>query len=169
MHNYEFIKKSCFLKLPHKSTLLDYSIYATPQTGFNPEAIQKLYEEADLDNIREHERNVSLLFDEMKIHTELIYSKSTGKLIGFVEMGNINTEMELLERKCLAEKEDKSKEKGTCNSLFSFYGSRYIHQIAVLYWIFCNKGYKSRKYFPHGMGSSFSVRVYWFYGQVFCL
>ena len=145
---YEFIKKSCFFKLPHKSTLLDYSIYATPQTGFNPETIQKLYEEADLDNIREHERNVSLLFDEMKIHTELIYSKSTGKLIAFVEMGNINTEMELLERKCLAEKEDKSKEKELATHSLAFMVRGIYTKLQFCIGFFATKDIKAENIFP---------------------
>ena len=73
---YEFIKNSSFLKLPHKTTLLDYSIYTSPQTGFNPDTLQKLYEEADFNNMKDYQQNVSLLFDEMKIHSEFKEFKS---------------------------------------------------------------------------------------------
>lgn len=103
---YEFIRNSGFLRLPHKTTVLDYSLYTKPETGFNPDTIRKLYEEAGVENLHENQRNVALLFDEMKIHSELVYSKSTGKLIGFVELGAINSEFELLEKQFKAEQSD---------------------------------------------------------------
>ena len=100
--------------------MLDYSIYTTPQTGFNPDTIQKLYEEAEFDKMKEHDKNVSLLFDEMKIQSELVYSKSTGKLIGFVEIGDINSEMELLEQQCLEKEKDASSERELATHALAF-------------------------------------------------
>jgi len=38
------------------------------------------------------------MFDEMKIKSGLIFSKASGKIIGFTELGAINEEMESLER-----------------------------------------------------------------------
>ena len=53
---YDFIKSSYFLKLPHNSILLNYSLYTTLHTGFNADTIQKLCEEDDLENLKEHEK-----------------------------------------------------------------------------------------------------------------
>ena len=97
---YEFLKRSSFLKLPHKSTLLDYSIYTNPHAGFNPDVLRKLYEEANVQSLEDHSKNVSILFDEMKIKSELVYNKSSGKLIGFVELDSVTNEIDRLERTC---------------------------------------------------------------------
>ena len=39
-------------------------------------------------------KNASLIFDEMKIKSELVLSKRAEKLVGFCEMGEINDEIE---------------------------------------------------------------------------
>ena len=44
-----------------------------------------LTREIDLPNIKEHQRYVSIIFDEMKIKSGLAFSSSTGKLVGFSE------------------------------------------------------------------------------------
>ena len=46
------------------------------------------------------ERNVFVVFDEMRIKSDLVYKKSTEKLIGFLEMGEINDEIKAFQDKC---------------------------------------------------------------------
>ena len=104
---YEFIKRSSFLKLPHKTTLLDYTLYTKPGSGFNPDVLERLYEEADVENLKPHQKNVSLLFDEMKIKADLVYNKASGKLIGFVDLDSVTNEIEKLERLCSKDVPDK--------------------------------------------------------------
>ena len=149
---YEFIKNSSFLKLPHKTTLLDYSIYTSPQTGFNPDTMQKLYEEVDFGNMKDHQRNVALLFDEMKIQSELVYSKSTGKLIGFVELGDLNGEMEILEKQCVNSENEatkiKSKEKELATHALAFMVRGIYTDLQFCFGYFATKDLKAEGIFP---------------------
>lgn len=38
-------------------------------------------------------RNMIIIFDEMKVKADLVYSKATGEMVGFTEMGSINEQM----------------------------------------------------------------------------
>ena len=49
--------------------------------------------DADLDSIPEFKKNVVIVFDEMKIKSDLVCRKSTRQLIGFTELGEINYEI----------------------------------------------------------------------------
>ena len=53
--------------LPHKSTLLKYTGFTNMSTGYNYDVIKKFVDDIKLSALREHEKNVSLLFDETKI------------------------------------------------------------------------------------------------------
>ena len=101
--------KLSFLKLPHINTLKKYGNFTTPSTGFNPDILKELVTEAKLSTAKNFERNVTICFDEMRIKSNLVYSKSTGKLIGFTEMGEINEEFrsfqDKVEQKCESGKE----------------------------------------------------------------
>jgi len=56
-------------------TLKKYSNFTTSKSGFNPYIIQRLVAESDLENLAPHEKHVSLLFDEMKIKSDLVYQR----------------------------------------------------------------------------------------------
>ena len=104
---YDFIKRSSFLKLPHKNTLRDYTLYTEPGSGFNADVLARLYEEAGVEKMEPHQRNISLLFDEMKIKADLVYNKTTGRLVGFVALDKVKNEIENLERICAEEAPEK--------------------------------------------------------------
>ena len=42
--------------------------------------------------MKEKDRHVLIAFDEMKIKSGLVYHKASGRLIGFTEMGDLNSE-----------------------------------------------------------------------------
>ena len=81
--------KLSFLKLPHISTLKKYENFTKPTSGFNPDILTEL---GKARFIIKFLKNVTLCFDEMRIKSNLVYSKSTGRLVGFTEMGGINYE-----------------------------------------------------------------------------
>ena len=78
-----------FLVLPSLRTLRDYKNYIHPTRGFNSAIIKDLAEKTV--NFSGPERFVTILFDEMKIQEDLIWDKYSGELIGFVDLGDINT------------------------------------------------------------------------------
>ena len=52
-----------------------------------------------MEDTENFKKNVSLVYDEMKITSKLVYSKGTGRLRGFLEGGSINDELEHFQRK----------------------------------------------------------------------
>ena len=44
----------------------------------------------------ELQENVSLVFEELKIKSGLVFRQSTRKLVGFTEMGELNEELRVL-------------------------------------------------------------------------
>ena len=86
--------------MPHINTLKKYLNYTAPKSGFNRDVIQKLVIDSKLDILEGHQKEVSLSFDEMKIQQGLVYQRSTGKLVGFCEMGDINQEITNFQSRC---------------------------------------------------------------------
>ena len=93
------------------NTLNKYSNFTQPQTGFNPDILKELVLDGGLEKLPEYKKNVVICYDEMKIKSNLVYSRTSGKMVGFTEMGNINGEFktfqEKLERQQSAEKLDR--------------------------------------------------------------
>ena len=77
------------LVLPSLRTLRDYKNYINPIRGFNPALINDLRKKTV--DFSGPERFVTILFDEMKIQEDLVWHKHSGELIGFVDLGDINT------------------------------------------------------------------------------
>ena len=67
---------------PSLRTLRGYNNYIRPTREFNPEVINELAKKTA--SFSKIERNVTILFDEMKIQENLVWDKHLGKLIGFV-------------------------------------------------------------------------------------
>lgn len=100
---YRVLRNSGFLQLPHISTLYRYTHFTDPQTGINADLLQRYITELKLLDRPLHERCVNLIFDEMKIKSGLAFSQRTGKIIGFVDVGDVSDEMEAFERHCQEE------------------------------------------------------------------
>ena len=102
-------KKSGFLKLPHVNSLKRYTKFTATGPGFNPDIIKRLAEDVSISSLKDYQKNVSLIFDEMQIKADLVYRRSRGKLIGFTAMGDINEEFRKFnENLCLEDDEDLS-------------------------------------------------------------
>ena len=90
-------KRNKFLCLPHVNTLRKYVNFTEAKSGFNPDIVEKLIEDSHLAELRELQKNVSLVFDKIKIKSGLVFGRSTGKLVGFTEMGELNEELRVLQ------------------------------------------------------------------------
>lgn len=88
-----------FLNLPSNRTLYDYSHYMEHGVGMNPKTVEQLICEAEkLGCFNDlHKSYVGLLQDEIKIKSDLVYQKSTGELVGYVNLDNITNELLNLE------------------------------------------------------------------------
>lgn len=74
------------ITLPSRRTLRDYSNAVKPAAGFNSSIIKLITEEAT--HLKDFQRFVVLLYDEMTIKHDLVWDKHTGELIGYVNLGD---------------------------------------------------------------------------------
>ena len=95
---YDHLRSSGFSTFPHKSTLLEYTGFTNMSTGYNYDIINKFIDDIKLSILSEHEKNVSLLLDEMKIKSGLVFSRSKRRLVGFTDLGDINNELDEFNR-----------------------------------------------------------------------
>ena len=72
---YEELRRSKILKLPSQRTLRDYKNCIRPHTGFQEKVIEDLKEQTN--SYFDVQRYVVLLFDEMKITSNLVFDKFT--------------------------------------------------------------------------------------------
>ena len=90
---YETLRQSGCLVLPSQRTLRDYTHYIKAATGFSAEVDKQLMQAASMKTCKEWEKCMILLIDEMHIKEDLIYDKHSGALIGFANLGEINTHL----------------------------------------------------------------------------
>ncbi|KAH3859782.1 hypothetical protein DPMN_102605 [Dreissena polymorpha] len=92
---YDAISESGFIKLPSSRTLYDYSHFLNSDLGFQKDAFELAKKEAEKNGLFDVEwrRYVGLLFDEVKIHEDLVYDKHTGELVGYCNLGDIANQM----------------------------------------------------------------------------
>lgn len=85
---YIFIQNSGMISLPSERTLFDSSQWTNAESGFNTDVLGKLLEEIDIENCKPFEKNVGIIHDEVKIKGDLVFSKTAGQIIGFVNIIN---------------------------------------------------------------------------------
>ena len=91
------------MKLPHPNTLHQYTLFGNPSPGFNSDLVLHVVKEIGLESSQPHEREVCILFDEMKIKSSLVYSVRSGAIVGFVDVGTIGNEVLQFEKRCQGE------------------------------------------------------------------
>ena len=67
-----------------------YINFTDTMSGFKLDILEQILEDISFDCLKENEKNVSIVFDEIKIKGNLIYKRSTGKAIGYTEMDDLN-------------------------------------------------------------------------------
>ena len=90
---YRAVRQSGFTNLPSERTLSDYTHWASAHSGVQLKLIEHFK------SILEHEVSspqCALSMDEMKIKSGLVFSKRTGSLVGFVDLGSANRDVERL-------------------------------------------------------------------------
>ena len=100
---YTAIRNSGFIKLPSERTLRDYTHWTKISSGFQPSSFERLLFEANYKELEDWQKFIILLHDEVKIQSDLVYSKHTGELIGFVNVGDINNALVDFEKQCKEE------------------------------------------------------------------
>ena len=95
---YRNLQSSGVLKLPGLTTLRDYTYWSKVESGFSETAIEYVMDEMNWPQREPHQKYVTLLHDEMKIQSDLVYDKTTGNLVGFVDLGETNNRLRAYEQ-----------------------------------------------------------------------
>ena len=93
---YHALRTSGFITLPSERTLRDYTNLVKSSTGIQPEVNRQLAQEARVASMLEWQKYVVVVFDEVKIKEDLVYDKHTSQIIGFVNLGNANDQLNSL-------------------------------------------------------------------------
>ena len=83
---YKEIRQSGALILPSERVLKDYKNYFKPGAGIIKENIEELKEKTSA--YTDIQQYVSVIMDEMKIQENLVFDKSSGELVGFIDLGD---------------------------------------------------------------------------------
>ena len=92
------LRQSKCVSLPSQCTLRDYKHHVKATNGFSAEVDMQLCQVANLKSSTAIDQYVILLLDEMHIKESLVYDKHTGDLIGFTDLGDINSHILALEQ-----------------------------------------------------------------------
>lgn len=90
---YETLRDSGCIQLPSQRTLRDYSNCIKARAGFSADVDRQLMQAANLASCADWQKLTFLLLDEMHIREDLVYDKHSGHLIGFVNMGDVNSHL----------------------------------------------------------------------------
>ena len=84
--------------VPSERTLRDYTHFVKAGVGFSCDVDQQLMKEANVKE--EKDRFMALVWDEMKVKEGLVFDKHTCNLVGFTNIGQINDELDKVQREC---------------------------------------------------------------------
>ena len=87
---YNTIRESGFIALPSQRTLRDYTYFVSSSVGFSANVDKQLMEAAKIDTLEEYQKCVACIMDEMHVKEDLVFSKQTGSLISFTNLGSVN-------------------------------------------------------------------------------
>ncbi len=102
---YDLIRQSGFSCLPHPTTIHPYSHFGSITTGVNADLVKRISSDFISRGMPDHHRDITLLYDEMKVKSGLVFSESLGSIVGFVDVGSIGNEILAFERKCRKEED----------------------------------------------------------------
>ena len=85
-----------FLALPTQRTLCDYTHVMSVDVGISSSVMKRLKNDINYEGSGENYK-VGILMDEMKIKSGLVFNKKLGKIVGFVNLGSVNSDLKAME------------------------------------------------------------------------
>ena len=136
------------MRLPHVNTLNKYSNFTQPQTGFNPDILRELILDAGLEKIPEYKKNVAICYDEMKIKSSLVYSRTLGKMVGFTEIGNMNDEFKTFQEKLEREQSADKLDRELASHVIVFMVRGICSNLSYPFAFFASTGFTASQFYP---------------------
>lgn len=91
---YKATRLSGVIGLPSERTLADYTHWTSPHLGVQLEFIEEFI--SLLSDVQCGQHHCILAMDEMKIKSGLVFDKHNGILVGFIDIGSVNRDIELM-------------------------------------------------------------------------
>lgn len=92
---YRAVRQSGIISVPSERTLSDYTHWTKAHSGIQFEFVEELKSRLEKEVTSSH-YHCTIVVDEMKIKSGLIFDKHSGRLTGFVDLGDVNRDMEQL-------------------------------------------------------------------------
>ena len=86
-----------FIALPSNRTLCDYTHVITADEGISVDLIERMKKDMCFDSCDEAEKLMSIMVDGMKIKAGLVFSRRNDRIVGFVNLGSVNGDLDALE------------------------------------------------------------------------
>ena len=90
---YHATRTAGFVHMPSERTLQDYVHFHQAEPGFSKAVNDQLVKESRVNSVSVAERQIALLFDEMKVREDLIYDKNSGHVVRMVDLGDVNNKL----------------------------------------------------------------------------
>ena len=87
-----------FIALPSQRTLCDYTHVMDVGAGVSHPMISMMKNSMNFEASSAADRMVGILCDEMKVKSGLVFNKQSGRLVGFVDLGSLNSDLQALEK-----------------------------------------------------------------------
>ena len=110
----------------------------------NPDIINHIYDDLKFTELKEFEKHIILLFDEIKIKSGLVYSKSSWSIIVFTKLGDINEELNEFDRAI----NGVNQEKKLASHVLCVMARGLLRHINYLLGYFSSCGFDSAQLFP---------------------
>ncbi|KAK3919897.1 Polycomb protein Asx [Frankliniella fusca] len=118
---YEFINDTQVFTFPSSRRLYDYSHFVEATEGCQAEITNCFREKIRKSGEEDHFSYINLMFDEMNIRSGLVFSRTSGELIGFTKLSGVEEELALMESELKCKKiQTKTCQEGPC-----VFGSRH--------------------------------------------
>ena len=93
------------LALPSRRTLCDYTHVMSVDSGVSHEMISRMKKDMNFQTCTAPEKMVSIMLDEMKLKSGLVFNQREGRMVGFVNLGSVNGDLDVLQTSLTGEGE----------------------------------------------------------------
>jgi len=94
---YQLFNECQVFTLPSSRRLYDYSHFTEATEGCQAELIEHIKEKINKCGEEDHYSYVNLMFDEMHIRSGLVFSRSSGELVGYTKLSGVEEELEKMQ------------------------------------------------------------------------
>ena len=86
------------LTLPCGRALQDYMHWIQAGSGVQSKVTEQLMKAADIESLPDWKKYIAVVFDEVRVKDGIVYDKHNSRIVGFVDLGEVNNTLLSFER-----------------------------------------------------------------------